>query len=340
MKLLIAGSDEVWSLEKYFIKHLTNAGVQVQICPVQSIFLSYYNKSILTKILHKAGWSAIYKQIEEKVKQTINDWQPDVLWVFKGMELSPELLRWIRGKGVKLANFNPDNPFIFSGSGSGNKNVTDSIGLYDLHFTYDTDIQKRIVSEYKVPCIILPFGFEISDSLYEECTKQEETVKVCFLGNPDEQRAGFIQQLAQKIPVDVYGHNWSRYITHKNVSVLQPVYTDDFWKTLYRYRVQLNLMRPHNPNSHNMRTFEVPGVGGIGLFPHTPDHATYFEEGKELFLYNTINDCITNSETLLSMTTSEAAAIRKAARLKSVQAGYSYRDRALQAFREIKQLVV
>jgi spore maturation protein CgeB len=339
MKILIAGSDEVWSLEKYFVKHLINAGVQIQICAVQSIFLSSYNKSILTKILHKAGWSSIYKQIEEKVKQAITNGQPDVMWVFKGMELSPELLQWVKSKGVKLVNFNPDNPFIFSGSGSGNKNVTDSIGLFDLHWTYDRDIQKQIIDNYKVPCNILPFGYEISDGIYEECIKQEETVKVCFLGNPDSQRAGFIQQLAQKIPVDVYGHNWNRFLNHKNVAVFQPVYADDFWKTLYRYRVQLNLMRPHNPNSHNMRSFEVPGIGGIGLFPHTPDHATYFEEGKELYLYKTLNDCIAKAETLLSMTTSEAATIRIAARLKSVQVGYSYRDRALQAFGEIKQLV-
>ena len=339
MKILIAGSDEVWSLEKFYIKHLMNAGVEVKVCPVQSIFYSYYSKSIFAKVLYKAGWSDIYKRIEGIVKKTITDWKPDVLWVFKGMELSPELLYWIKERNVKLVNFNPDNPFLFSGKGSGNKNITNSIGVYDLHFSYDREIQERIKREYDVPCSILPFGFEISGDLYMECTNQKETLRVCFLGNPDQQRADFIQLLADKIPVDVYGHGWDKFIGHKNVTVFGPVYGNDFWKTLYRYRIQLNLMRPHNPNSHNMRSFEVPGVGGIGLFPHTPDHATYFTEEKELFLYKSIPDCIKSCETVLALPEKEAEAIRSAARLKSMQAGYSYRDRAFQALKEIKKLV-
>ena len=58
------------------------------------------------------------------------------------------------------------------------------------------------------------------------------------------------------------------------------VESSDFWKVLRKYRVQLNLMRPHNLDSHNMRSIEVPAVGGIGLFPDTPDHERFFEKGN------------------------------------------------------------
>jgi spore maturation protein CgeB len=339
MKLLIAGSDEVWSLERYYIRHLQNAGVDVKICPVQSIFFAWYNKSILNKVLFKAGLSNIYSQIGNTLKKTIEDWQPDALWVFKGMEISVDVLEWIKKRNIRVVNYNPDNPFIFSGSGSGNKNVSNSIGLYDLHFTYDREIRDQIIREYNVPTRILPFAYEISDELYEACTKQQEVVKVCFLGNPDANRAAFILKLAEHIPVDVYGNNWNQFVSHKNITVFEPVYKNDFWKMLFKYRVQLNLMRVHNPNSHNMRSFEVPGIGGIGLFPYTADHAEYFDEGKEVFLYRDVEECIKWCNVLLNMSAEEAKNIRLAARKKSVEAGYSYRDKALQALQEIKKLL-
>ena len=42
-------------------------------------------------------------------------------------------------------------------------------------------------------------------------------------------------------------------------------------------------MRIHNPDSHNMRSFEVPGVGGIMVAPDTKEHRIFFEVGKEIF---------------------------------------------------------
>ncbi|HEY8894491.1 MAG TPA: glycosyltransferase [Niastella sp.] len=339
MKLLIAGSGEVWSLEKHYLKYLKEAGVEVQLLPVQSIFYKYYNHSIVNKILYKLGLSRIDRVIANQLQQVVSNWKPDVMWVFKGMELSPDTLKQVKAQGIKLVNYNPDNPFIFSGRGSGNKNITNSIALYDLHFSYDTGTAEKIQQDYNIPCKILPFGFELSEELYTACTQQEEIKKVCFVGNPDSQRGQFLNQLSEAIPVEVYGEGWSEFVDSSKITVHAAVYGDEFWKTLYRYRVQLNLMRVHNPTSHNMRSFEVPGVGGIGLFPHTPDHATYFEEGKEIFLYRNINECIQCCKALLGMTAEEESNIRRAARLKSIQAGYSYRDRTLQALREIKGLL-
>src|SRR5690606_13678642 len=128
---------------------------------------------------------------------------------------------------------------------------TRSVGLYHLHFTYDAAVKKKIEAGYQIPSKILPFGFELSDSLYEECTRQKEIIKLCFLGNPDRHRADFLNLVANSIETDVYGEGWNKYTTHPKITVYPPAYGNDFWKTLYRYRAQLNLMRPHNPSSHN-----------------------------------------------------------------------------------------
>jgi|RhiMetdeSRZDD1v2_1073273.scaffolds.fasta_scaffold16586_5 spore maturation protein CgeB len=340
MRLLIVGSDKVFAIENFYVRYLKESAIEMRLFTAQSIFYDYYQSSILHKILFKAGISPIIHKINSQFKQVVTEFEPQVIFIFKGMEIFPESLQWARQRGIKLVNYNPDNPFLFTGKGSGNMNVTNSIQLYDLHLTYDGDIKKELEQKYKIPTGILPFGFDLNDNLYNECAKQREVKKVCFLGNPDAQRAAFIDQLAEHLPIDVYGNNWSKFVQGNNITVYEPVYGNEFWKTLYRYRVQLNLMRIHNPNSHNMRSFEVPGVGGIGLYPYTVDHALYFETGKEIFLYKDLAECINLSRTLLNMSDEEAFNVRSAARLKSLQAGYSYCNRALLALQEIKKLML
>lgn len=340
MRLLIVGSDKVFAIENFYLRYLKESAIEVRLFTAQSIFYDYYQDSILHKILFKAGVSSVLRKINNRFKQEITEFEPQVIFIFKGMEIFPESLQWAKQRGIKLVNYNPDNPFLFTGKGSGNKNVTNSIRLYDLHLTYDGDIKKELEQQYNIPTGNLPFGFDLHDALYNECVKQQEVKKVCFLGNPDAQRAAFIDQLAAHLPIEVYGNDWGKFVTGKNIIVHEAVYGTDFWKTLYRYRIQLNLMRIHNPNSHNMRSFEVPGVGGIGLFPYTNDHARYFETGKEIFLYKDLTECIKLSKLLLNMSDEEALKVRSAARLKSLQAGYSYRNRALLALQEIKKLTL
>ena len=232
-------------------------------------------------------------------------------------------------RNIIVVNYNPDNPFIFSGRGSGNSNVTRSIGLYDLHFTYNHEIQERLEQNYAIPTVYLPFGFELSDELYHTCTQQNETVRVCFLGNPDKQRARFIATLLDHgVAIDVYGSRWNKYLNHKLCTTYAEVYGEDYWKVLYRYRVQLNIMRIHNENSHNMRSFEVPGIGGIMLAPRTKEHQIFFIEDKEIFMYENAEDCSRIALVLLKAHASNISQIRHFARIKSEKAGFSYKSRA------------
>jgi spore maturation protein CgeB len=291
-------------------------------------------------LIFKSGLSGIYSKIARNFKGVVEDFGPDIIWVFKGMEISPDSLSWAKSKGIRLVSYNPDNPFIFTGKGSGNSNVTKSIGLYDMHFTYNRSIQKRIQSDYDARTAILPFGFDISEGLFRQCSEMPEILKACFLGNPDDQRADFINKLAEAgVSMDVYGNFWDKFIDHRNITIYPAVYGDQLWMKLRQYRVQLNLMRIHNEDSHNMRTFEVPGIGGIMVAPDTPEHREYWENGKEVFLFKDLESCISQIRMVLSLPSQQADDIRIAARIKSIDSGYSYRDRAVFVKQEFEKLL-
>jgi spore maturation protein CgeB len=329
MKILLSGSDHTWSIERIYVKYLQEFAAGVKLFPAQNYFYEYYRASFINKVIYKTGISTILKKINEKLKEDISQFMPDVVWVFKGMEIFPDTLKHIKDKGIFLVNYNPDNPFIFSGAGSGNDNIKKSISIYDLHFTYNLEIKKQL-EMMGCKTAMLPFGFDLSESLYKQCCAEKEIIKTCFLGNPDKQRARFVKNLAEEgVEMDIYGHYWKQFIKHPRVNLFPPVYGDEFWKVLYRYRIQLNLMRPHNEHSHNMRSFEIPAAGGIMLAPDTPEHRLFFDDGKEVFLYSGISQCLSRIEYLLALPKDEAEQLRRNARERSVSSGYSYKERAL-----------
>ncbi|WP_315819859.1 hypothetical protein [Paraflavitalea speifideaquila] len=107
----------------------------------------------------------ITQKINQQFKQKVKAFKPDIIWVFKGMEILPSSLEWARKQSIKLINYNPDNPFIFTGKGSGNSNVTNSIGLYDLHFTYNFAIKKELEERFQSKVAYLPFGYELPSGI-------------------------------------------------------------------------------------------------------------------------------------------------------------------------------
>jgi len=340
MKIILVGADTPHGIENYYIKYLRKSGVEVLFFTAQNLFYEYYQKSLFNKVLFRAGISTIYKTINAKLKRQILEHEPDLIWVFKGMELYPDTLRWIRSKKIKLINYNPDNPFLFSGRGSGNKNITDAIKEYDFHFTYNLSVKKRLDEHSGAKTYFLPFGYEIPEDLYEHCSSMPELLKACFLGNPDEERARLVTALAAEgIAITVFGYGWDKYVKHPGIEVHDALHGIQLWETLRKYRVQLNFMRPHNIDSHNMRTFEVPGIGGIMLAPRNREHSLFFREGEEAFFYSDMEECVGQINYILNLSQETVLRIRKAARDRSVLSGYSYEDRAMEVLYEMKRIV-
>ena len=330
MRILIVGADYQWAIENHFVRHFSGLGSTVELFPAQRFFYEYYYKNIVSKLICRLGLSRIYHEINANLLKRVEDFKPNVVFVFKGMEVLPETLINLKQAGIKLVNYNPDNPFIFSGYGSGNKNVSESLKLYDLHLTYNQEILEKMKS-MQLKSEFFPFAFEEGIDHAPEFIEAAEVLKPCFLGNPDKNRVEFLNQLADRgVKLDVYGNDWAMNNIHPNITAYPPVYGDEMVTVLRKYRVQLNLMRIHNLNSHNMRSLEIPGHGGIQLAPRTVEHEMLFKEGKEVFLYNDVDDCVEQINELLSISFAESMEIRKMAQ-NTAKSKHTYKQRSAQA---------
>jgi hypothetical protein len=330
MKILMTDTRNNRLLAHYYSTHLR------QIPGVELGSLNYVDeldelhKSLIGRISTRLLPKIVLSRINRNIVEAIESFRPDLVWIFKGMEIFPATLEYARKKGIKLANYNPDHPFVFASAGSGNLNVKGSIPLYDLHLSYSREILKGLMDTYQLQGRYLPFGFEVSDAIFERASAEPEMPRACFVGCADDERKRIVQLLLTAgIPVDVYGPDWNKYFkSSKLIRVFTGVYNDHFWNVLRKYRLQLNVFRSQNRNSHNMRSFEVPGIGGIMLAPYSDEHAIFFKPDEEAFFYKSDKEIAEKAKRIMSLSGAEALAIRNAARGRSVRDGYAYQKRS------------
>ena len=337
MKIVLIGSDEVWSIERLYLRHLNEIpGVEAAIFSTSSrVKQRSHTLHRLDRRLRPAR-NQLFRAFNAALLREVPALQPDLVLVFKGMEIFPETLQQLKAKTkALLANYNPDHPFQFHSRGSGNANVTSAIALYDLHFSYHRQVVERIKADYQLPAYWLPFGYDDKKKITREALRQKEEIpRIAFIGNPDRIRFRFIQAVvAAGLPIDVYGENWKRWFQPKGqhgLRIFPAVYGEAFVEAMSRYRVQLNIFRPHNEGSHNMRTFEAPAVGAIMLAPLSEEHTVLFSQDEEAFFYTNVAETVGKGQKLLQLSKEAAMRCKQQALQRSEKSGYSYADRAAQ----------
>lgn len=190
-------------------------------------------------------------------------------------------------------------------------------------------IKSKIEKEFNIRSIWLPFGYE--ETTVDLPEEKDEILRACFIGNPDKFRADLIMGLAENgVPLTLFGNNWDKWISLQKTADIHyhpAIYKNDFNETATRYRVQLNSFRPHNENSHNMRTFEMPGLGCIMVAPKSDEHEILFKDGKEVLLYKNKVELVTQTLKILNLDYESAMQLRHSALTRSMNSGYSYKAR-------------
>ncbi len=336
-QVLIVGNIVPVAIENYYIKYLNELGIPTSGFSVGDFF---DRNSFVFRVRNRLGNLGIYKKVNVELLKVCAAKKPDIVWVFKGVEIYTETLAALKKQGIILINYNPDHPFIRTSIAHGGKQIEEAIPLYDVHFSYNKSLVDRFQSEFGKKSMWLPFGYELADELYEKASKIETNNKVAFVGNPDDERARLIKMLLRnKVRVDVFGHGWNKWVkTHPNLTVSDATYGDQFWFDLRKYRCQINIFRKHNEGSHNMRTFEIPAIGGIQIAPYSQEHIDFFEPEKEIFLYKTDDELYHQVEGILTLTTQQEVEARIAGRERSIRSNYSYKNRAYEVAQFINEI--
>lgn len=324
MKILVIGSTKDNSLENFIFRNFPESD-SVVFFDSETLSLSKCDRFLL-----RMGFNFVLDPYNKSIRNYIDDKFFDVIFVFKGFGILQRTISFLRKRCTIISNLNPDHPFIRYKLSHGGSYIEKSINHYNLYFSYDKKVVQKINDKYNCKAFFIPFGYDIENNEYENIKNNDdnEVIEACFIGDGDLRRFFLLSYLAFcGFKINIYGSNWKRwYRIIPNLRFNKSLDRHNLYKIFRSYRVQLNLLRKHNLDSFNMRTFEIPSAGGIQLMTFTSVIYDYFAEGSEIFVFKNLNELKSKLQYLLSIDHQNALDFRFKSRFRSLKNGNSYKE--------------
>lgn len=338
--ILVLGSFGHGAMEHFYVRGFQKQQFQVSTFDITKDYYASIKRSVLDKLMNKLMPAVYFPDVNKAVLEFISKKKFDVIIVFKGLTLFPSTIEELKQHTKVLCCYNPDHPFRFFSAGSGNKNIANSIKLYDIYFSYSKNIVAALKKDFNASSYTIPFGFD-EEAVLSKNPAVNCTGKVAFIGSYDNKRAEILNRLAINNLIIFGDDKWKTRVFNmsriKNAYSGRSLYGNDYVAANNTAVCVLNFLREQNitESSHNMRTFEAPGYGGLLLSQRTSEQMEYFEEGKEALFFDS-NEELHDKLLFLSKHSHLIPQIKTAARERSVGSGYSYFDRSRQLFNVLK----
>ncbi len=233
------------------------------------------------------------KQYNKEIVRKVKDFVPDLIFVSKGTYLDPRTLREIKNslKGVKIACYYPDDPFS-ENVYSANRYTKESIALYDYFFVWSRSLQQKLDDKVAGKVHYVPFGAS-PQTVNTQTGKLRYQYDLSFIGNGDNERMGWIrglQILSDGLKVHIFGKNYDLEL--ENIVLHDPIYSEGYFDVFRRSKINLNILRVQNKNAHNMRSFEIPSVGGFMMHEYTDELVEIFEPDIDVVYFSSIDELV------------------------------------------------
>lgn len=207
--------------------------------------------------------------------------QWDLVVVVKGPFVDGRTVDHLRRvTSAPVVCWNPDSPFdeAISNRGAG---IPAAIGRYDAYVTWADEVADRLRRAGVRKVIVIPFAWD--PNVHQPVAGDGRAAgRIVFVGSGTKDRAAVLARLARFRPI-VYGNQWPDI---PGVEIRAPVYGAQMSAVVGEAAWNINILRPQNATSHNMRTFEVPGAGGNQVTSSTDDHRAYLGDDPRTCLYS------------------------------------------------------
>ena len=282
MKVLISGSFWHGSLEESYARAFESLGWQV----ARFDWDQYARSHPLAKFAFadKIVRLAIADRVGKWLVTAVQDTKPDLVYIIKGKTIGAKILEAVKSAmGPKpIVNFNPDSPWD---SANKSQRLLDTIPAYDTHFTWNSQLVSKFILAGAKAAHFLPFAYDRSLHFRLTESPNNPTFDAVFVGTYSPQRDAVLGSLGG-LNIGIWGNDWKK---SRNVPTSwiqsQAIYGEEAVRALSYGAVSINILRPQNAGSHNMRTFEIPATGQPMLTTRSEEQAQWFVEGEEIECY-------------------------------------------------------
>ena len=323
-KVLIVGSREKFSLEKMYYRAFKKLRINVEFYHTEN---TVKNRFFL--LTEKFFPEIRYFFIRKYFKIFLNNKKNyDLIIIFKGLYLRSNFLQELKTKypDCKFINIYPDDPFDIKKKNISNQNLLDCIKEFDFFCIWSKKIFKKLKKKTKNKKLIyLPFGYDEFLHTKEKNVKKYRNA-INFVGSYDEKRFKLINSIDQKNLI-IAGNNWNKNLFNK-YSNIKALFDKKLSRLIGSSLISINILRDQNKSSHNMRTFEIPAMGGLMLTTRSKEQNYFFQENKECIMFSGRKELNYKINYLLK-NIKRINLIKKNAYIKSKKNSYTNRSRYL-----------
>jgi len=252
--------------------------------------ISLQTHETFTKLCERIIRPLQVKTYNNIIKEKIKIFHPDILFVYKGVFVLLETLKFAKERGCKLVMFYPDVSMTAHGG-----NIPKCIPLYDLIFTTKTFGITDMESTFGVKNTkFIPHGFdpEIHRPLMiNNIDKENFGCDASFIGTWSPKKEEWLTILKEQCPdidLKIWGNQWHK--AHSSVigsSIQgQPVVGDLYSLAIQSSKINLGILseKVSGASSGDLitsRTFHITGASGFLLHERNEESVLYYKEDVE-----------------------------------------------------------
>jgi spore maturation protein CgeB len=234
----------------------------------------------------------------------------EMVWVGKGAWAVPWLWQELKRRRpeVKLVCYNADNPITTYSRGANLPWITESIPCFDFYCTYNKSLLDPLRRAGAKSVERIPFAWdpELHPELEpSEADRRRYGCDVIFIGNGDAYREKWMKKIMAAAKsfgwrFSIYG-DWTRCRDQSVLNVVRArqVYGLEMVKAVRSAKIAINILRIQNEGSHNMRTFEIPGCGGLMISQQSPEQEEFFTGNQAAVYFESASECVTKMRELI-----------------------------------------
>ncbi len=341
-KILVIGPTNQGALPESYARAFERLGMEVVRFDSDQAMMQasrFTGNRILRRALRSSLWNAVNRQAIEVAESV----RPRLIFAVKCSFFHPETIRRIRKSvGVPFVNHYPDHPYMGirwdpREASALRRNLIEVLRQYSIVWMWERGLVERLRRD-GIEAKYLPFGVDpelfhpqsVDEGLYcDVCNIKHD---VAFVATYTRMRCAGVAAIC-KHTVAIWGSNWPR--KWRTLSGQHRAHAAVWGRAVgeiyAKAPVSLNVLNAENLGGPNMRTFEVPGSGGVMLAGYSSEQHEFFPENEAAVYYRSPAEIDDKIDLLLHDPDLRARIRRSAARLAAEQ---TYDVRAAHVLRE------
>lgn len=292
-RILISGSFASQNFERCWLDWLLDHDYPARGFEPNAVLSNYFPSQWLRRMLWHFFQALPVSIISRQFVKTTRSFLPDLIIVVSGNLISSMALKTIQKKtSATLFHFYGED---FFNPLNTTRTLRQAAYNYDHLFTTKTFNLPEMAEIGLHNVSFVPHGyrpnchFPVTISYTE---RQEYGSDLSFVGTWEAERAAILAQL-MGFDLRIWGASWQKAdkkLGLRNVIQNRAVYCQDLSRVFNASKINLAFLRKANRDRHTSRTFEIPACGGFQLSERTDEVLSFFEEGKEIECFESLEE--------------------------------------------------